>query len=145
MSRTLLTGLALLLPGALAAQQPTLYDRLGGVYPIAVVVDAFIDELVADEVLNQNPAIATARDRVPAPGLKYHVTALVCQVTGGPCTYTGRSMPASHAHLNIGTVEWNRMLVVFRNVLTRLGVPEAEQGELVAIVESTRGQIVTRP
>lgn len=136
---------ALLLPSALAAQQaPPLFDRLGGVYPIAVVVDRFIDELVADSVLNRNPAIAAARDRVPAAGLKYHVTSLVCQVTGGPCTYTGRGMPESHAHLGITGAEWDRMLVVFRRVLTSFNVPAAEQNELVAIVESTRGQIVTR-
>lgn len=133
-------------PTLLAAQTPqrSLYDRLGGVYPIAVVVDVFIDELVADSILNENPAIAAARDRVPAPGLKYHVTAMVCQATGGPCVYTGRSMPASHAHLQINSREWTQMLVVFRRVLTRFEVPEAEQAELVAIVESTRSQIVTR-
>jgi hemoglobin len=134
------------LPAAAAAQAPagqkSLYDRLGGAYPIAVVVDEFIDRLLVNDVLNANPAIATARARVPAPGLKFHVTTLVCQATGGPCTYTGRTMKQSHAHLNISEREWQEMVRVFQDVLNQLKVPGAEQGELLAIVESTKGEIV---
>jgi len=66
-------------------KQQSLYNRLGGLAPISVVVSDFIDALVPDAVLNANPAIDAARKRVPAPYLKYHVTAMVCQATGGPC------------------------------------------------------------
>jgi hemoglobin len=133
-------------PAAARAQAPagqrSLYDRLGGIYPIAVVVDAFIDRLLVNDVLNANPAIAAARARVPAPGLKVQVSTMVCQATGGPCTYTGRTMKQSHAHLNISDREWQEMLREFQVVLTRFKVPAAEQRELVAIVESTKGDIV---
>jgi len=134
--------LALAQPAGAQVQEKSLYERLGGVYPIAVVVDEFIDRLLVNDVLNGNPAIAAARSRVPAPGLKHHVTTLVCMATGGPCTYTGRTMKESHAHLNITETEWQEMLGVFRGVLTDHGVPMKEQGELVAIVESTKGDIV---
>jgi hemoglobin len=134
------------IPATVVAQNPagqkSLYERLGGVYPIAVVVDEFIDRLLVNDVLNANPAIAAARQRVPAPGLKYHVTALVCQVTGGPCAYTGRTMKQSHAHLNINEAQWQEMVRVFRAVLVELQVPAAEQQELVTIVESTKADIV---
>lgn len=146
-----------ILPGILAAMlsagavqaaetQPakSLYDRLGGVYPIAVVVDTFIELLLANDVLNANPAIKEARERVPAAGLKYHVTALVCQQTGGPCKYTGRGMKESHAHLNIGEKEWRAMLGDFRRVLNNYGVPAKEQEELMAIVESTKKEIAVK-
>lgn len=136
---------ALLGAGAVHAQQPkSLYERLGGAYPISVVVDSFIDLLLVNDTLNANPAIKAARDRVPAAGLKFHVTALVCQTTGGPCNYTGRAMQPSHAHLNIGEKEWQAMLADFRRVLNNFGVPAKEQQELVAIVESTKQDIVTR-
>jgi len=122
----------------------SLYDRLGGVYPISVVVNTFIDLLLVNDVLNANPAIKTARERVPAAGLKFHVTALVCQQTGGPCKYTGRGMKESHAHLNISEKEWQAMLADFRRVLNNYAVPMKEQQELIAIVESTKKDIVVR-
>lgn len=122
---------------------PSLYQRLGGLAPISVVVSDFIDVLVPDEQLNANPAIDAARQRVPAPYLKYHVTAMVCQVTGGPCAYHGRGMKESHAHLNITEAEWQRMLVLFQEVLARHQVPEQETRELLDIVGSTKADIVS--
>lgn len=121
---------------------PSLYERLGGLAPISVVVSDFIDVLVPDRVLNRNPAIDAARKRVPAAYLKFHVTALVCQVTGGPCEYHGRSMKESHAHLNITGREWDRMVSLFKGVLAKHKVPAKEQQELLDIVASTRADIV---
>jgi hemoglobin len=147
---TVLAGLALVLfaAGAVNAAEPqpakSLYDRLGGAYPISVVVDRFIELLLVNDVLNANPAIKAARDRVPAAGLKFHVTALVCQQTGGPCKYTGRGMKESHVHLNISEKEWQAMLSDFRRVLNNYAVPAKEQQELITIVESTRKDIVVR-
>jgi len=122
--------------------QPSLYDRLGGLAPISVVVSDFIDALVPDATLNKNPAIDAARKRVPAAYLKYHVTAMVCQVTGGPCTYHGRAMKESHAHLNITEAEWDRMVTIFKEVLAKHGVPEKETQELLTVVGSTKADIV---
>jgi hemoglobin len=76
--------------------------------------------------------------------LKFHVTALVCQQTGGPCKYTGRAMKESHVHLNIGEKEWQAMLSDFRRVLNNYAVSAKEQQELIAIVESTKKDIVVR-
>ncbi len=137
-----------MLGSAAAAQQPappqekSLYERLGGVYPIAVVVDDFIERLLVDDVLNANPAIKDARARVPAPGLKFQVASLVCAVTGGPCKYAGRGMKEAHAHLNITEREWQAMLADFKVTLDKFKVPEREQQELIKIVESTKGEIV---
>jgi hemoglobin len=127
---------------AQSAPQKSLFDRLGGVYPIAVVVDDFIDRLLLNSTLNANPAIHEARARVPKQGLKFQVTALVCQVTGGPCKYTGRDMKSAHARLNVTEKEWQAMLADFRVTLDRFAVPAAEQAELVAIVNGTKGDIV---
>jgi hemoglobin len=126
-----------------AASDKTLYERLGGIAGISVVVDDFIDRLVVDHLLNENPAIKEARQRVPPPYLKYHVTAMVCQATGGPCVYNGRPMRDSHAHLGITEVEWDQMAAIFQDVLDDHRVPAAEQAELFAIVGTTRADIVT--
>lgn len=127
---------------ATAATEKSLYERLGGLPAISMVVNDFIDVLVPDATLNQNAAIREARARVPAPYLKYHVTAMVCQATGGPCQYTGRGMAESHAHLHITPAEWDRMAALFKGVLDKYKVPEKEQGELFAIVGTTRADIV---
>jgi hemoglobin len=121
----------------------SLYDRLGGAYPIAVVVDDFIERLLVNDTLNANPAIKEARQRVPAQGLKFHVTTLVCQVTGGPCNYVGRDMRSSHANLHISPKEWQAMLADFNKTLEKFKVPATEKDELVAIVNSTKSEIVT--
>ncbi len=123
-------------------KQQSLYDRLGGLAPISVVVSDFIDALVNDATLNLNPSIDAARKRVPAPYLKYHVTAMVCQATGGPCQYTGRGMKESHVHLNITQQEWDRMVTIFKEVLVNHSVPAKETQELLDIIGSTKADIV---
>jgi hemoglobin len=128
--------------GSAEEMPPSLYDRLGGLAPISVVVSDFIDALMPDAVLNANPAIDAARKAVPAPYLKYHVTAMVCQATGGPCQYHGREMKESHAHLNITEQEWDRMVTLLKGVLTKHRVPEKETQELLDIIGSTQADIV---
>src|SRR6266508_384209 len=78
-----------------------LYERLGGLKGITLVVDDFIDRLVKNSTLNLNPEINAGRKLPPAPYLKFHVSTLVCEVTGGPCKYIGKDMKSSHAHMNI--------------------------------------------
>jgi hemoglobin len=121
---------------------PTLYERLGGVYSIAAVVDDFIDRLMDDTRLNANPNVDEAHHRVSRSGFKYLVTEQVCWAAGGPQKYSGRSMRDSHEHLAITPAEWDAFLDDFRQTLDTFGVPDAERQELFAIVDSTRGDIV---
>jgi len=121
---------------------PSLYERLGGVYSIATVVDDLIDRVMADPRLNANPLVNEAHHRVPPAGFKYLVTEMVCWTAGGPQRYTGRSMRESHQHLKITAAEWEAFLDDFQHTLDKFHVPEAEQNELKAIVASTRADIV---
>ena len=122
-----------------------LYDRLGGVYNIATVVDDFIDRIMVDPRLNANPHVDEAHHRVPPAGFKYLVTEMVCGATGGPQHYSGRSMEDSHRPLMITPQEWQAFLDDFQQTLDKFNVPQTEQEELVAIVESTRKDIVVSP
>src|SRR3989449_11110676 len=127
-------------------QKPSLYERLGGIYSIAVVVDDFIDRVMADARLNANPAVNEAHHKVPPPGFKYLVTEMVGWASGGPQKYSGRSMRDSHRHRNITPGEWDAMMDDFQQTLNKFEVPAPEQAELKAIVQSTYGDIVvTRP
>ena len=121
---------------------PSLYERLGGVYAIAAVVDDFIDRIMDDPRLNANPRVNEAHHRVARAGFKYLVTEQVCAAAGGPQRYTGKSMADSHAHLAITEPEWKAFLDDLRQTFDRFGVPEAERAELFAIVDSTKQDIV---
>jgi len=121
---------------------PALYDRLGGVYGIATVIDDFIDRIMADPRLNANPRVDEAHHRVAPPGFKYLVTEMVCWAAGGPQNYTGRSMKESHQELMISAGEWEAFVDDLRRSLDKFGVPPAEQAELRTIVASTRADIV---
>lgn len=123
--------------------KPSLYERLGGVYNIAPVVDDFIDRIMSDPKLNANPLVDEAHHRVSKAGFKYFVTEMVCWATGGPQQYSGRSMYDSHAHLNISSEEWQVFLDDFQLSLDKFNVPLAEQKELFDIVESTRKDIIS--
>jgi len=124
---------------------PPLYDRLGGVYNIAPVVDDLIDRVMSDLRLNANPRVDEAHHRVSAAGFKYFVTELVCREAGGPQTYSGRSMGDSHRHLMITEEEWLAFMDDLQQALDKFGVPQPEQEELQAIVESTKESIVVEP
>ena len=126
----------------MAASKPSLYDRLGGVYSIATVVDDFIDRVMGDPRLNANPRVDEAHHKVPPPGFKYLVTEMVCWAAGGPQKYTGRPMRESHSELGITPQEWDAFLDDFKQTLDKFQVPAAEQAELRAIVQSTYGDIV---
>jgi hemoglobin len=125
--------------------EPTLYDRLGGVYNIATVVDDFIDRVMTDPRLNANPRVDEAHHRVSPAGFKYFVTEMICWAAGGPQTYSGRSMGDSHRHLMITDQEWVAFMDDLQQALDRFEVPQPEQDELKAIVESTKDAIVVEP
>ncbi|MFT4928147.1 MAG: hemoglobin [Phenylobacterium sp.] len=120
----------------------TLFNRLGGLAAISVVVDDFIDKVVSDAQLNKNPNINAARKRVATPYLKYQVTSMVCLATGGPCKYTGRSMKESHQKMRIKESEWARMIVLFKEVLAKHRVGKAETEMLLSVINSTKADIV---
>src|SRR2546421_8448293 len=126
-------------------EKPPLYDRLGGVYNIATVVDDLIDRVMVDPRLNANPHVDEAHHRVSAAGFKYLVTELACSAAGGPQKYTGRTMGDSHRHLMITEAEWQAFMDDLQQALDKFEVPEPERHELVAIVESTKEAIVVAP
>jgi hemoglobin len=82
-------------PRRLAGRSPNLYERLGGIYSIATVVDDLIDRVMADPRLNANPLVDDAHHKVPPAGFKYLVTEMLRWAAGGPQKYTGKDMESS--------------------------------------------------
>ena len=119
-----------------------LYERLGGVYSIATVVDDLIDRVMADQRLNANPLVDEAHHKVPPAGFKFLVTEMLCWAAGGPQRYSGKDMLSSHRHLRITPGEWDAFMDDVAQTLDKFAVPATERAEVVAIIESTRHSIV---
>jgi hemoglobin len=124
------------------AEEEPLYERLGGLPAIALAVSEFVDDFIEDPVIMANPAVEEQKTPQAAPYIKFQVTALVCELTGGPCQYTGVSMEEAHDGLNVTAEEWDRMVEIFVATLDSLEVPEREQGELLELLGETRDDIV---
>jgi hemoglobin len=125
------------------APPSSLYERLGGIFAIAAVVDDFIDRVMESPALNANPLVQEAHHRVSRAGFKYLVTEQLGHATGGPQRYTGRGMRDSHAHLKISEAEWQTFLDLLKQSLDKFHVPLREQSEIFLIVASTKADIVT--
>src|SRR3982074_3120608 len=121
---------------------PNLYERLGGVYSIATVVDDLIDRVMADPRLTANPLVDDAHHKVPPAGFKYLVTEMLCWAAGGPQKYTGKDMESSHRHLRITRVEGDSFMDDGAQTLDKSAAPPPDRAEVVAIVESARADIV---
>ena len=124
------------------AKGPSLYERVGGVNNIAVLIDDVIERSYVDEVFKANPRIEEAHKRYPKAAYKFNATALACMVMGGPQKYTGRSLKDAHQHLLVTEKEWNELKVIFRDSMDSFKVPLKEQDEIIGIIESTKGDIL---
>lgn len=147
MKRELAAALALALASqpALAADEEetkSLYERLGGLKHITPVVEDFVDRLLGNPTIARNPAIGAVRRHSPPSYLKFQLSQLVCEMSGGPCLYTGLAMKESHLPLNIGPREWEAMGEELKKSLDRFKVPEVEQREIFELFGETRGDIV---
>ena len=122
-----------------AVAQESLYKRLGGYDAIAAVTDDFIGRLASAPSLQKFFGGVSADSQKK---LRQHVVDQICQATGGPCIYNGRSMKQSHEGLKIKEADWNTAVGLFGETLKKFNVPAKESGELVAIVASVKKDIV---
>ncbi len=125
-----------------APKSPSLYERIGGINNIAVLIDDVIERSYVDEVFKANPQIEAAHKRYPKAAYKFNATALACMVMGGPQKYTGRSLKDAHQHLQVNEVEWQELKKIFQESMNSFKVPQKEQNEILGIIESTKGDVV---
>ena len=114
----------------------SLYGRLGGIDAITAVVRAVVDRQMKDDRINQKFA-RTNVERV----IKEFVD-LICQTTGGPCTYTGRDMTEAHHNMGVTTGEFQAFVEDVVAVLDDFNVGKAEQDELLNTLAPLQGEIV---
>jgi hemoglobin len=126
--------------GTLAhANTATLFDSMGGEPVLRAAVSRFADLVVADNRINFTFAEA---DMSKFKSLLYDQ---LCNLSGGPCRYTGRDMRTSHAKLNINTAEFNALAEDLYIALGKEGVPYRLQNKLMALLAPMQRQIVKSP
>ncbi len=130
-------------PAEAPPKEASLYERLGGVYAIAAVVDDFSNHLLVNETLNANPALRDANQRVSVAGLKFMRTLYLCEATGGPFKYAGKALPEAHRHLHITSAEFDEVAAELTRTLEHFKVPAREQQEVIAFMASKKGEVVT--
>jgi hemoglobin len=134
--------LIITLSSNVSTAQETLYKRLGGYDAICAVVDDFITGLATNKDLEKFFKGASVDSQKK---IRQHVVDLICEKSGGPCYYIGRSMKQSHQGLGITEHEWNTAAGILVASLNKFHVPQAEMDELLAIVSSTKADIVEKP
>ncbi len=117
----------------------SLYDRLGGIDAIKAVVKDFVEEQVA-----KDPRINARFANTDIPKLEEHLSNQICQATGGPCTYTGRSMKESHAGMGISEADFGALVEDLKKSLAKFNVPQAEQDELIGALAGMHDDIVEK-
>jgi hemoglobin len=122
----------------------SLYRRLGGGGAIAAVVDEFVNRLSMDPVVtgNKNVIKSLTSGKVSGAGIKYLVTEQLIMASGGPSTYSGRSMAESHKGLMVTEAEWAASAQILKSVLDDFKVPEKEQGELFNVISGAKNDSV---
>ena len=133
--------------------EATLYDRLGGVFAIAAVVDQFSDAIIENAMvgkLSKNPALREWSVNQPArlPGLKFMRTLWVCNVAGGPFQYsatregsTPLGLEEAHRDLRISPEEFDEVAAELQRTLDLFNVPELEKSQVLGAFAAHKDEV----
>jgi hemoglobin len=142
-----ITGVAVLVAtsalSAAQAQQASLYTNLGGKPAIVAVVDDFVGRVAADTRINAFFA-ATAADPGRLAAFKTNLVNQICEASGGPCKYTGKSMKAAHAGMNINVDNFNALVSDLVAALDKFHVAAGDKQTLLGVLGPMQSDIVTR-
>ncbi len=131
----------------------SLYERLGGAFAIAAVVDRFSDAIIPDRVAGQgsdNPALREwhTDELARLPGLKFMRTLWLCTVAGGPQGYVGTapgrdplSLEEAHRDLHIAPDEFDAVADILAKILKEFNVPAAETDEVLSAFAAHKGEV----
>jgi hemoglobin len=121
------------------AKGPSLYQRLGGRHPIALVVDEFVANVVKDDRIN-----ARFKKLTPEQVAKFktNLSDQICAATGGPCAYLGKDMKTAHEGMKITDAEFTATVAALVAALDKFKVAEKEKTELLALLGPMKKDIV---
>jgi hemoglobin len=133
--------------------ESSLYERLGGAFAIAAVIDQFSDALVANPIVGQgsgNPALRDwhTNNLGRLPGLKFMRTLWVCNVAGGPFQFSATKpgstilgLEEAHRDLTISPEEFDEVAAQLGRTLDAFRVPQKEKDEVLAAFAAHKGEV----
>lgn len=133
--------------------EPSLYERLGGVFAIAAVVDHFSDAIVRNPMVGQMSANSSLREwhtnnLARLPGLKFMRTLWVCNVSGGPFQYTPTvagstnvGLEEAHRNLRISPAEFDEVAAELARTLDHFHVPETEKNQVLGAFAAHKDEV----
>jgi hemoglobin len=129
--------------------EKTLYERLGGVFAIAAVVDHFSDAVLANPLVGKGSPNGALREwsnkesGARLPGLKFMRTLWVCSVTGGPFAYDGAGQPLGTAHqrFHITPAEFDEVAAELGRTLDHFRIPTREAGEVLGAFAAHKAEV----
>lgn len=116
--------------------QRSLYERIGGVGSIRAVIDAFVGRVAKDDRINRKFA------KSDIGRLKQMLVDQVCEASGGPCKYTGRSMTDAHAGMGVTGGEFDALVEDLITTLNHFNLGKTEQNELLGVLGPLKTDIV---
>lgn len=134
--RLLSVLVTLLLTSSATFSEETLYEQIGGQ---EVLVKA-IDELVA--IMEEDDRINFTFAETDIPKFKQLLVEQLCEITGGPCKYQGRSMQESHEKLNVDNAMFNALAEDLYIAFDRVKVPYRVQNQVMALLAPMQRDIV---
>lgn len=132
-------------PEDAAMTDKSLYERLGGIFAIAAVVNRFSDEIITNPKLNVNPNLKAWNENEAEfrlPGLKFGRTQWVAALAGGPYEYTGLPLSEAHLEFHLTPDEFAEVGAEIVRALDFYQVPEREKEELVAAYMTAMPDVV---
>ena len=128
---------------ALADKKASLYDNLGGEKAITAVVDEFVGRVAADNRINAFFK-QTAADPKRLASFKAKLVDQICEATGGPCKYKGKSMKAAHMGMGVSGADFNALVENLAGALDKLNVKEADKNALLGALAPMKSDIVEK-
>jgi hemoglobin len=131
--------------GGAVVGEPTLYERIGGIFAIAAVINDFSDRVVRNQTVGDANAELhkwhTEAYKTRLPGLKWGRTFWVAQVAGGPYLYTGKGMRDAHYDLKIAPEIFDIVEAELAAALDDFNVPEREKNEVLDAFGGEKGEV----
>ena len=125
--------------GTAVAAPASLYDQLGGAPGVRAISDTLIDRVAGD------PRIGASFQDVNLKRVQKLLATQICQITGGPCRYTGDSMREVHAGLNITEADFYGMVAILRDILKQRHVPIGARNALLRLLAPMKRDVVEVP